>query len=193
MSPLHGKKILLGITGGIAAYKSPDLVRRLRDQGAEVRVVMTRSAEKLVAPTVFQAVSGNPVRRDLWDEQAEAAMGHIELARWADLVVIAPATANVMAQLAAGLAGDLLTTLCLVTSAPLVLAPAVTRTCFPASGPVAGCVIVPSAATISAGSAMRPGPVSPQAWAPSAGPTKRVPRAARRLRFAWVAACFHME
>jgi phosphopantothenoylcysteine decarboxylase/phosphopantothenate--cysteine ligase len=124
MSALDGKKVLLGVTGGIAAYKTPDLVRRLREHGAEVRVVMTRSAEKLVAPAVFQAVSGQPVRRDLWDEQAEAAMGHIELARWADLVVIAPATAHVMAQLAAGLAGDLLSTLCLVTAAPIVLAPA---------------------------------------------------------------------
>jgi phosphopantothenoylcysteine decarboxylase/phosphopantothenate--cysteine ligase len=124
MSALHGKKILLGVTGGIAAYKTPDLVRRLRDQGAEVRVVMTGSAAKLVAPTVFQAVSGNPVRLDLWDEQAEAAMGHIELARWADLVVIAPATAHAMAQLAAGMAGNLLSTLCLATTAPLVLVPA---------------------------------------------------------------------
>jgi phosphopantothenoylcysteine decarboxylase/phosphopantothenate--cysteine ligase len=124
MSALHGKNVLLGVTGGIAAYKAPDLVRRLREQGAEVRVVMTRGAEKLVAPTVFQAVSGHPVRLDLWDEQAEAAMGHIELARWADLVVIAPATAHVMAQLAAGLAGDLLTTLCLVTTAPVTLVPA---------------------------------------------------------------------
>jgi phosphopantothenoylcysteine decarboxylase/phosphopantothenate--cysteine ligase len=124
MSALHGKKILLGVTGGIAAYKTPDLVRRLRDQGAEVRVVMTGSAAKLVAPTVFQAVSGHPVRLDLWDDQAEAAMGHIELARWADLVVIAPATAHAMAQLAAGMAGNLLATLCLVTTAPLVLVPA---------------------------------------------------------------------
>jgi len=124
MSPLAGKKVLLGVTGGIAAYKSPDLVRRLRDQGAEVRVVMTHGAGKLVAPNVFQAVSGHPVRQDLWDEAAEAAMGHIELARWADFVVIAPATANVMAQLAHGLAGDLLSTLCLVSTSPLLLAPA---------------------------------------------------------------------
>jgi len=124
MSSLHGKKILLGVSGGIAAYKSPDLVRRLREQGAEVRVVMTASAVRFVSPTVFQAVSGYPVRRDLWDEQAEAAMGHIELARWADVVVIAPATAHVMAQLASGLAGDLLTTLCLATTAPVVIAPA---------------------------------------------------------------------
>ena len=124
MGALQGRKILLGVTGGIAAYKSPDLVRRLREQGVEVRVVMTGGAEKLVSPAVFQAVSGQAVRRDLWDEQAEAAMGHIELARWADLVVVAPATAHTMAQLAAGLAGDLLTTLCLVTTAPVVLAPA---------------------------------------------------------------------
>jgi phosphopantothenoylcysteine decarboxylase/phosphopantothenate--cysteine ligase len=127
MSALHGRKILLGVTGGIAAYKAPDLVRRLRDAGAEVRVVMTRAAAKLVSPTVFQAVSGHPVRLDLWDDQAEAAMGHIELARWADLVVIAPATAHAMAQLAAGLAGDLLTTLCLVTRAPLTLVPAMNQ------------------------------------------------------------------
>jgi phosphopantothenoylcysteine decarboxylase/phosphopantothenate--cysteine ligase len=124
MSSLQSRKILLGVTGGIAAYKSPDLVRRLREAGAEVRVVMTHGAERLVSPTVFQAVSGHPVRSDLWDPAAEAAMGHIELARWADLVLIAPACAHTLAQLAAGLAGDLLSTLCLVTRAPLVLAPA---------------------------------------------------------------------
>ncbi|MBM4197471.1 MAG: bifunctional phosphopantothenoylcysteine decarboxylase/phosphopantothenate--cysteine ligase CoaBC [Gammaproteobacteria bacterium] len=124
MNLLAGKRILLGVTAGIAAYKAPDVVRRLRDQGAEVRVVMTHSAAKMVAPTVFQAVSGHPVRLSLWDEQAEAAMGHIELARWADYVVIAPATAHVLAELANGLAGDLLTTLCIVTRAPIVVAPA---------------------------------------------------------------------
>jgi phosphopantothenoylcysteine decarboxylase/phosphopantothenate--cysteine ligase len=124
---LAGKHVLLGVTGGIAAYKSPDLVRRLRDAGAEVRVVMTPSATRLVAPTVFQAVSGNPVRSELWDEAAEAAMGHIELARWADLVVIAPATAHLMSQLAAGSAGNLLTTLCLATGAPVALAPAMNQ------------------------------------------------------------------
>ncbi len=124
MALLTGKKILLGVSGGIAAYKSPDLVRRLRDQGAEVQVVLTHSAARMVSPTVFQAVSGQPVRGDLWDAQAEAAMGHIELARWADFVVIAPATAHLMAQLAAGLAPDLLTTLCLATTAPVLLAPA---------------------------------------------------------------------
>jgi phosphopantothenoylcysteine decarboxylase/phosphopantothenate--cysteine ligase len=120
-------KILLGVTGGIAAYKSPDLVRRLRDRGAEVRVVLTNSAARLVSPTVFQAVSGQAVRGDLWDEQAEAAMGHIELARWADLILIAPATANIIAELASGSAGSLLTTLCLATEAPLVLAPAMNQ------------------------------------------------------------------
>lgn len=112
---------------GIAAYKSPDLVRRLQEAGAEVRVVMTPSASRLVAPTLFQAVSGHPVRADLWDDQAEAAMGHIELARWATLVLIAPATAHLMAQLAGGAAGNLLTTLCLATQAPLVLAPAMNQ------------------------------------------------------------------
>jgi len=119
--------ILLGVTGSIAAYKSPDLVRRLREQGADVRVVMTPSAEKLVAPGVFQAVSGQDVRTELWDEEAEGAMSHIELARWADVVVIAPATANIMAELAAGTAGGLLTTLCLATAAPIALAPAMNQ------------------------------------------------------------------
>ena len=113
-------RILLGVTGGIAAYKSPDLVRRLRERGAEVQVVMTAGARQFVTPLTFQAVSGRPVRTDLWDAAAEAAMGHIELARWADLVVIAPATADFMARLAHGLADDLLTTLCLATAAPIV-------------------------------------------------------------------------
>jgi len=127
MSNHRPSRIILGITGGIAAYKSPDLVRRLRADGAEVQVVMTPSGAKMVAPTVFQAVSGRAVRGDLWDAQAEDAMGHIELARWADLVLIAPATAHIMAQLASGLASDLLTTLCLATEAPLVLVPAMNQ------------------------------------------------------------------
>jgi phosphopantothenoylcysteine decarboxylase/phosphopantothenate--cysteine ligase len=120
-------RIILGISGGIAAYKSPDLVRRLRERGAEVQVVMTESGSKMVSPAVFQAVSGRAVRSDLWDEQAEDAMGHIELARWADLVVIAPATANIMSQLATGTATGLLTTLCLASEAELVLAPAMNQ------------------------------------------------------------------
>ncbi len=127
MGQLHKKRILLGITGGIAAYKSPDIVRRLQDAGAEVRVVMTASAARLITPTVFQAVSAHPVRVDLWDAEAEAAMGHIELARWADYVLVAPATAHFMSQLAAGAAGNLLSTLCLATEAPILLAPAMNQ------------------------------------------------------------------
>lgn len=127
MSKLDNPKVILGITGGIAAYKSPEIVRRLRERGAEVQVVMTTSAEKLVSSTVFQAVSDRPVRSDLWDDEAEEAMGHIELARWADLIVVAPATANIMSQLASGTASGLLTTLCLAAKAPLVLAPAMNQ------------------------------------------------------------------
>ena len=121
---MQGKHILLGVTGGIAAYKSPDLVRRLRERGAEVQVVMTQAAREFVTPTTFQAVSGRTVRSDPWDASAEAAMGHIELARWADAVLIAPASADFLARLAAGLADDLLTTLCLATEAPIAVAPA---------------------------------------------------------------------
>jgi phosphopantothenoylcysteine decarboxylase/phosphopantothenate--cysteine ligase len=116
--------VVLGITGGIAAYKTPELVRRLRDRGADVQVVMTASAEEFVTATSLQAVSGHPVRSNLWDKEAEASMSHIELARWADRVLIAPATAEVMARLAGGAASDLLTTLCLATEAPLAIAPA---------------------------------------------------------------------
>ena len=121
------RKIVLGIAGGIAAYKSPDLVRRLRDRNFEVRVVMTAAAREFITPLTFQAVCSNPVHHDLLDEQAEAGMGHIELARWADLVLIAPATANVLARLAHGFADDLLTTVCLATAAPVALAPAMNQ------------------------------------------------------------------
>jgi len=121
---MQGKRILLGVTGGIAAYKSPDLVRRLRERGAEVQVVMTSAAREFVTATTFQAVSGRTVRSDLWDAAAEAAMGHIELARWAEAVLIAPASADFLARLANGLAGDLLATLCLATEAPIAVAPA---------------------------------------------------------------------
>ncbi|HEY2276683.1 MAG TPA: bifunctional phosphopantothenoylcysteine decarboxylase/phosphopantothenate--cysteine ligase CoaBC [Steroidobacteraceae bacterium] len=121
---MQDKHILLGVTGGIAAYKSPDLVRRLRERGAEVQVVMTAAAREFVTPTTFQAVSGRTVRTDLWDPAAEAAMGHIELARWADAVLIAPASADFLARLAAGRADDLLATLCLATEAPIAVAPA---------------------------------------------------------------------
>jgi phosphopantothenoylcysteine decarboxylase/phosphopantothenate--cysteine ligase len=121
---MHSKHVLLGVTGGIAAYKSPDLVRRLREQGAEVQVVLTAGAREFVTPMTFQAVSGREVRSDLWDPEAEKAMSHIELARWADFVIIAPATADFLARLATGQADDLLTTLCLATAAPIALAPA---------------------------------------------------------------------
>jgi phosphopantothenoylcysteine decarboxylase/phosphopantothenate--cysteine ligase len=124
---MHGKHILLGVTGGIAAYKSADLVRRLRERGAEVQVVMTDGAREFVTPMTFQALSGRPVRTDLWDPGAEAAMGHIELARWADLVLVAPATADFLARLAGGRADDLLATTCLATTAPLALAPAMNQ------------------------------------------------------------------
>src|ERR1700753_3011336 len=124
---MQGKRILLGVTGGIAAYKSPDLVRRLRERGAEVQVVMTAGAREFVTATTFQAVSGRPVRTDLWDAAAEAAMGHIELARWAELILIAPATADFLARLATGQADDLLRPLCLATEAPIAVAPAMNR------------------------------------------------------------------
>jgi phosphopantothenoylcysteine decarboxylase/phosphopantothenate--cysteine ligase len=124
---MKGKRILLGVTGGIAAYKSADLVRRLLERGAEVQVVMTAGAQRFVTPTTFQAVSGRPVRTDLWDAAAEAAMGHIELARWADLVLVAPASAHFLARLAHGLADDLLSTLCLATTAPIAVAPAMNQ------------------------------------------------------------------
>ena len=133
MSSLPNRRIVLGVAGGIAAYKAADLVRRLREREFDVRVVMTASAREFVAPLTFQAVSSNPVHCDLLDEQTEAGMGHIELARWADLVLVAPATANVIARLAHGLADDLLTTLCLATTAPVVLAPAMNQQMWQAS------------------------------------------------------------
>lgn len=117
-------RILLGIGGGISAYKSPELVRHLRSVNAEIVPVLTKNAQRFVSATALQAVAGQKPRTDLWDAEAEAAMGHIELARWADLVVIAPATANLMAKLAAGIADDLLTTACLATTAPVFIAPA---------------------------------------------------------------------
>jgi phosphopantothenoylcysteine decarboxylase/phosphopantothenate--cysteine ligase len=122
--PLPGQHVLLGVCGGVAAYKAVELVRRLREAEAEVIVVMTDSAQRFVGTATFQAVSGQPVRTMLWDAAAEAAMGHIELARWADRVVIAPASAHTIARLAHGCADDLLSTLCLATTAPLAIAPA---------------------------------------------------------------------
>ena len=124
MSRLQNKNILLGVSGGIAAYKSADLVRRLQDAGARVRVAMTAAACEFVTPLTFQALSGNPVHTQLLDPAAEAAMGHIELARWADAILIAPATANILAKLSHGIADDLLSTLCLASQSPLAVAPA---------------------------------------------------------------------
>ena len=119
--------ILLGVTGGIAAYKSADLVRRLVERNFDVRVVMTHSACEFVTPLTFQALSGHPVHRDLFDHAAEAAMGHIELARWADMVVVAPASADFLSKLTHGAGDDLLSTLCLATTAEILVAPAMNQ------------------------------------------------------------------
>jgi phosphopantothenoylcysteine decarboxylase len=127
VTALHGQKILLCVCGGVAAYKAAELVRRLREAGAQVRVAMTENAQRFIGAATLQALSGEPVRSSLWDEQAEAAMGHIELARWPDRILIAPATANTIAKLAHGLADDLVSTLCLATDAPLAIAPAMNR------------------------------------------------------------------
>jgi phosphopantothenoylcysteine decarboxylase/phosphopantothenate--cysteine ligase len=127
MPSLVNKRILLGVTGGIAAYKSADLVRRLRELGAEVRVVMTDAATEFITELTLQAVSGNPVHRKLLDATAEMGMGHIELARWADAVLVAPASADLLARLAQGRGDDLLTTVCLASGAPLAVAPAMNQ------------------------------------------------------------------
>ncbi len=124
---LMQKHILVGVTGGIAAYKSADLVRRLREAGAIVRVVMTEHAKEFITPLTMQAVSGHPIHDEIFDLKAEAAMGHIDLARWADAVLIAPATADFLARMAGGEANDLLTTLCLATQAPIAVAPAMNQ------------------------------------------------------------------
>lgn len=126
-SQLYGRNILLGVTGGIACYKACELVRRLKEFGADVRVVMTSGSLAFITPLSFQAVSGNPVHTELLDEKAEAGMGHIELAKWADRVVIAPASANFIERLARGSADDLLTTICLATQAPVQIAPAMNQ------------------------------------------------------------------
>lgn len=127
MQQLTNKRILLGITGGIAAYKSAELVRHLKKAGADVRVVMTKGAMEFITPLTLQALSGNPVHHALLDPEAEAGMGHIELAKWADLLLVAPASANFLARLSQGLGDDLLTTICLATEAPLAIAPAMNQ------------------------------------------------------------------
>ncbi|MEH6650260.1 MAG: bifunctional phosphopantothenoylcysteine decarboxylase/phosphopantothenate--cysteine ligase CoaBC [Motiliproteus sp.] len=127
LSSLTNKRILLGLTGGIAAYKSAELTRLFKTAGAEVRVVLTPAAAEFITPLTLQALSGNPVHQHILDPEAEAGMGHIELAKWADLVLIAPASADFMARLASGMGNDLLTTLCLATDAPIALAPAMNQ------------------------------------------------------------------
>ena len=127
MGLLTNKRLLLGVTGGIAAYKSAELIRRLQDAGADVRVAMTRGATEFITPLTLQALSGNPVHLDLLDPEAEAVMGHIELSRWADLIVIAPATANFLSQMACGEGGDLLLAICLASRSPIAVAPAMNQ------------------------------------------------------------------
>ena len=127
LASLTNKRILLGLTGGIAAYKSAELTRALKTAGAEVRIVLTPAAAEFITPLTLQALSGNPVHQYILDPEAEAGMGHIELAKWADLVLIAPASADFIARLAAGMGNDLLTTLCLATEAPLAIAPAMNQ------------------------------------------------------------------
>jgi phosphopantothenoylcysteine decarboxylase/phosphopantothenate--cysteine ligase len=154
MPHLSNKHILLGVTGGIAAYKSAELVRRLREAGASVRVVMTDAACEFVTPLTMQALSGNPVHRHLLDPAAEAAMGHIELARWADLVLVAPATADFLARLAAGMGNDLLSTLCLATLAPVLVAPAMNQGMWQNAATQANCHTLAARGVRFAGPAM---------------------------------------
>ncbi len=139
---VRGRRIVIGVTGGIAAYKSAELVRCLRKQGAEVRVVMTSSASEFITPLTMQALSGNPVHTSLLDSSAEAAMGHIELARWADAVLVAPASANFLARMTHGLADDLLTTLCLATEALVFVAPAMNRVMWAHSATQSNCQVL---------------------------------------------------
>lgn len=127
MPRLTNKRILLGVTGGIAAYKSAEFLRRMQDEGADVRVVMTHGAQEFITPLTMQALSNHPVHLDLLDAETESAMGHIELARWADVLVIAPASADFLARLATGRGDDLLTTVCLAAECPLVVAPAMNQ------------------------------------------------------------------
>ncbi|MCB1841401.1 MAG: bifunctional 4'-phosphopantothenoylcysteine decarboxylase/phosphopantothenoylcysteine synthetase, partial [Halioglobus sp.] len=127
MAHLFNRNVLLGVSGGIAAYKSAELVRQLAERGASVRVIMTHGAREFITPLTLQALSGNPVHTELLDSEAELGMGHIELARWADLLLVAPATADLLARLSSGRADDLLTTVALATPAPLMLAPAMNQ------------------------------------------------------------------
>ena len=127
MSSICNRRVLLGVTGGIAAYKAAEIIRRLADEQVDVRVVMTSAAQEFITPLTLQALSGNPVHTDLLDVDAEAAMGHIELAKWADMILIAPASADFIARLNSGMANDLLATLCVASEAPIVIAPAMNK------------------------------------------------------------------
>ncbi|AUH70926.1 bifunctional phosphopantothenoylcysteine decarboxylase/phosphopantothenate--cysteine ligase CoaBC [Legionella sainthelensi] len=151
MQDFIGKKILLGVCGGVGAYKSAFLVRELTRVGADVKVVMTRSAQEFVSPLLMQALSGNDVRTDLFDAQAERAMGHIELARWADCLVIAPASANCLAKITQGIADDLLSTLYLVTETPVIVCPAMNRSMWAHPATQANCKILQERGVIFVG------------------------------------------
>jgi phosphopantothenoylcysteine decarboxylase / phosphopantothenate---cysteine ligase len=151
MQDFINKKILLGVCGGIAAYKSAYLIRELTRLGAEVRVVMTQSAQQFVSPLLMQALSGNEVRTELFDTQAERAMGHIELARWADYLVIAPASANCIAKMAQGIADDLLSTLYLVAETPVIVCPAMNRSMWAHPATQANCQLLQERGAILVG------------------------------------------
>ncbi|PWY57579.1 bifunctional phosphopantothenoylcysteine decarboxylase/phosphopantothenate--cysteine ligase CoaBC [Legionella qingyii] len=151
MQDFIGKKVLLGVCGGIAAYKSAYLIRELTRAGAEVKVVMTQSAQEFVSPLLMQALSGNDVRTNLFDAQAERAMGHIELARWADYLVIAPASANCLAKIAQGIADDLLSTLYLVAEVPVIVCPAMNRSMWAHPATQANCTLLQERGVIFVG------------------------------------------
>jgi phosphopantothenoylcysteine decarboxylase/phosphopantothenate--cysteine ligase len=151
MQDFVNKKILLGVCGGVAAYKSAYLLRELTTLGAEVRVVMTQSAQEFINPLMMQALSGNEVRTDLFDTQAERAMGHIELARWADYLLIAPATANCLAKMAQGIADDLLSTLYLVAEVPVIVCPAMNRSMWSHPATRANCELLQERGVIFVG------------------------------------------
>ena len=127
MKSLSNKRVLLGVSAGIAAYKTPDLVRKLGELGAEVQVILSKNADQFVTPLALQAVSGHAVHSHAMTAESESGMGHIDLARWADIVLIAPATANVIARVCQGNADELLTTVCVATQAPIAIAPAMNQ------------------------------------------------------------------
>jgi phosphopantothenoylcysteine decarboxylase/phosphopantothenate--cysteine ligase len=164
MAHLFNHNVLLGVSGGIAAYKSAELVRQLQERGASVRVIMTHGAQEFITPLTMQALSGNPVHTELLDEHAEQGMGHIELGRWADLLLIAPATADLIARLSMGRADDLLTTVALATAAPLLLAPAMNQQMWKDPATIA------NIATLSQRGAQMIGPASGQQACGDTGP-----------------------